>query len=148
MNTRIALLLGFTLILASAPARTAGAEALHARPDDAKLQWGPCPPIFPKGCELAVLHGDPAKDDADVFLRVPGGYVIPPHRHTSPERMILVAGELEVTYAGEAPLTLRVGTYAYGPAKVPHVARCTSREPCVLFIAFVSAVDAEPAEMK
>lgn len=38
---------------------------------DAGLGWGPCPPLFPKGCEIAVLHGDPGKPNADVFLRIP-----------------------------------------------------------------------------
>ena len=122
-------------------------SAVHARATDAKLQWGPCPPVFPKGCEIAVLHGDPAADNADVFLRVPGGYAIPSHRHTSAERMVLVAGELEVTYAGGAPFTMTVGSYAYGPARVPHEARCIGREVCVLSIAFETAVDAELAAL-
>ena len=62
---------------------------------DTTLKWGPCPPIFTApGCEIAVLNGDPAKPNADVFLRIPGGYAIPPHRHSSAERMILVTGEM------------------------------------------------------
>jgi quercetin dioxygenase-like cupin family protein len=125
----------------------AGESAVHARAADAKLQWGPCPPVFPKGCEIAVLHGDPAADNADVFLRVPGGYAIPPHRHTSAERMVLIAGELEVTYAGHAPFTMTVGSYAYGPARLPHEARCIGTETCVLSIAFETPVDAELAAL-
>jgi hypothetical protein len=134
--------------LAGSPGVLGAESPIHARHTDPALQWGPCPPIFPQGCEIAVLHGDAAKDDADVFLRVPGGYAIPPHRHTSPERMTLAAGRLEVTYAGQKPITLQVGDYAYGPAKAPHTARCIGTDACVLFIAFVAAVDAEPAEMK
>lgn len=38
------------------------------------------------------------------------------------------------------------GMYAYGPAKLPHKAYCASGAPCVLFIAFESAVDAVPSE--
>jgi len=34
------------------------------------------------------------------------------------------------------------GEYAYGPAKLPHEATCTSTTPCVLFIAFEGPVDA------
>lgn len=41
-------------------------------------------------------------------------------------------------------MRLRPGTYAYGPAHLPHVATCLSKEPCVLFIAFVEPVDAIP----
>jgi len=41
--------------------------ALAWSADDAQLQWGPCPPFLPEGCGIAVLHGDPAKDNLDVF---------------------------------------------------------------------------------
>jgi hypothetical protein len=64
--------------------------------NDAQLKWGPCPPFLPAGCGIAVLHGDPVKDNVDVFLRVPGKSTLPLHWHTSAERMILVAGELHV----------------------------------------------------
>jgi hypothetical protein len=109
----------------------------------APLQWGPCPPIFPAGCQIAVLHGDPSKPNADVFLRVPGGYEIPAHSHTSPERMVLVEGQLRVRYQGAAEEVLTVGEYAYGPSKLAHVAKCMSSTPCTLFIAFEGPVDAE-----
>jgi quercetin dioxygenase-like cupin family protein len=111
---------------------------------DATLQWGPCPEIFPAGCEITVLHGDPARPNADVLLRVPGGYEIPPHAHTSAERMILVEGELSVHYRGAEETTLSTGEYAYGPAALPHSARCLSAGPCTLFIAFEGPVDATP----
>jgi mannose-6-phosphate isomerase-like protein (cupin superfamily) len=112
------------------------------------LQWGPCPAFIPKGCEIAVLHGDPAKDNADIFFKVPGNFQIPHHWHTSAERMVLVSGRLEVTYDGQPPVTLKPGMYAYGPAKLPHKATCAKGDPCVLFIAFESAVDAHPVEAK
>jgi hypothetical protein len=67
---------------------------------DPKLAWGGCPPIFPGACQIAVLHGDPSKPNSDVFLRIGPGYVLPAHRHTSAERMILVEGELQVRYEG------------------------------------------------
>lgn len=106
------------------------------------LQWGPCPAIFPKGCQIAVLNGDPSKPNADVFLRVPGGYTIPAHSHTSAERMVLVEGRLTVTYKGAAAAVLTPGIYAYGPAKLPHDAKCAGSTPCTLFIAFEGPVDA------
>jgi len=54
-----------------------GQEAPLARTlDDAGLAWGPCPPVFPAGCEIAVLHGDTAKPNADVFFKVPANYSI------------------------------------------------------------------------
>ena len=44
-------------------------------------------------------------------------------------------------YQGSAEATLAPGTYAYGPARLPHRADCRSAEPCTLFIAFEGPVD-------
>ena len=125
---------------ADAPAEA----ALSAAWKDPKLQWGPCPPFIPAGCQIAVLHGDPGKANADVFFKVPAGFTIPEHWHTSAERMTLVSGELLVTYQGHPPATLKPGMYAYGPAKLAHKATCGKGDPCVLFIAFESPVDGAP----
>lgn len=111
---------------------------------DPSLEWGPCPAFLPEGCALAVLHGDPAKANADVLLKVPAGSSVPRHWHTSAERIVLVSGELVVTYDGQDPATLKAGDYAYGPAKRPHLASCAKGDPCVLFIAFELPMDAVP----
>lgn len=121
-------------------------QALTRTADDAQLKWGPCPSFLPKGCGIAVLHGDPARDNLDVFLKVPAKSSLPLHWHTSAERMVLVAGELRVTYDGQKTAVLKPGTYAYGPAKRPHEGFCASAVPCVLFIAFESPLDAVPVE--
>lgn len=134
---------------AAAPEATVPAQAeapVTHLAEDAGLQWGPCPDIFPAGCEIAVLHGDPAQPNADVFLRVPGGYALPAHSHTSAERMVLVGGELNVRYQGAEATSLSAGEYAFGPAGLPHVANCQSTEACILFIAFEGPVDALPFE--
>lgn len=136
-----ALALSSLVAWAQGPAPEAS-MAIHFK--DAQVKWGPCPPFLPKGCGLAVVHGDPAQDNADAFLRVPSGSVIPRHWHTSAERMVLVAGQLQVAYDGQAPMTLRPGSYAYGPAKLPHSASCAKGEDCVLFIAFEGPIDAHP----
>ena len=135
-------------VLAHAPAaRGADEPAIHHSADAPGLSWGGCPAFMPEGCGIAVLHGDPTQANADVFFRVPAGASIPPHRHTSAERMVLVSGELEVTYEGQPPVTLRAGDYAYGPAGRVHAAQCAAGAPCVLFIAFEQPVDATPAAM-
>jgi mannose-6-phosphate isomerase-like protein (cupin superfamily) len=109
---------------------------------DAQLKWGPCPDFMPKGCEIAVLHGDPARANADVFFKVPAGVDVAHHWHTSAERMVLISGEMRVTYDGHKPATLKPGMYAYGPSRLGHKVSCVSRDACVLFIAFESPVDA------
>lgn len=120
--------------------------ALSISAADAGLRWGPCPAFIPAGCQIAVLHGDPSQPNTDIFFKLPPGFTVPHHWHSSAERMVLVSGELTVTYDGQPPSKLTPGMYAYGPAKLPHTAVCAKgTEPCVLFIAFESAVDAHPA---
>lgn len=134
------LALGSLLLFAAAA--SSGESALARSHSDPALQWGPCPGFFPPGCQIAVLHGDPDRPNADVFFRVPGRYDLPRHWHGSAERMVLVTGELEVRYDGQEPVLLQPGMYAYGPPRAPHAGRCRGAEPCVLFIAFEGPVDA------
>jgi len=136
---------GLLTIASSTDAMASDAEpAIATGAGDTALKWGPCPAFLPAGCAIAVLHGDPSGSNADVYFKVPGRSEIALHTHTSAERMVLVEGELEVTYQGQAPERLTPGAYAYGPAGRPHGGRCTSDVPCILFIAFESAVDAMP----
>ena len=114
--------------------------------DDPQLKWGPCPAFLPAGCSIAILHGDPSQPNVDIFFKVPAGSSIPNHTHTSAERMVLVSGNLEVSYQGQAPVALAPGTYAYGPPGKPHTAVCAAGAPCVLFIAFEDPLDAMPVE--
>lgn len=114
--------------------------------DDSRLKWGPCPAFLPKGCEIAVLQGDPVRNNADIFFKLPANSTAPRHWHTSAERMVLISGELHVTYDGHKTVVLKPGAYAYGPAKLPHQAECKNAGPCVLFIAFELPVDAVPSE--
>ena len=114
--------------------------------DDTSLEWGPCPPFMPEGCNIAVLHGDPSKMDVDVLFKVNGKSSIPNHWHNSHERMVLLTGKMQVTYKGESTQTMNVGDYAYGPAKKPHTAKCLSKDPCILFIGFGNPLDAFAVE--
>lgn len=144
-RTALLLILLSPAAVAEGPVRE---PALALTFTDSRIKWGPCPAFIPKGCELAVLHGDPAKDNADVFFKVPAGFTIPRHWHTSAERIVLVSGNLRLTYDGQKTAVLKPGTYAYGPAKLAHEAVCAKGAPCVLFIAFESPVDAVPTATK
>jgi len=141
------ILSGLAGSLAIAGDEAAPEQALAIAHDDPALAWGGCPSFLPEGCGLALLRGDPATDDSDVFLRVPGKSTLPLHWHTSAERMVLVAGELEVTYEGQQKVVLRPGMYAYGPAHRKHDAYCASAGPCVLYINFQAPLDAVPVEV-
>lgn len=132
------------LILSVCSGTVAGEPALVIAADDTQLKWGPCPDFIPAGCEIAVLHGDPAVPNVDILFKVPGDFTIPLHRHTSAERMVLLSGELQVTYEGQQTATIAAGSYAYGPAERPHAAYCARGDDCILFIAFEAPLDAYP----
>lgn len=136
---------GVALACIPALAAEPGPQKAHAIAHaDASIEWVACPDFIPQGCRIAVLQGDPAKPNADIFFKLPPNTRVPHHWHTSAERMVLVSGELHVTYDGQPTVVLRPGSYAYGPARLGHDAHCADGDPCVLFIGFEEPVDAVP----
>jgi len=114
---------------------------------DNDLVWLPAPSFLPS-CTFTVVHGDMSQPNLDVFFKVPENTKVPAHWHHSQERMILISGEMEVQYEGESSQLMKTGSYAYGPAKKPHSAKCLDKGPCVLFIALVEPFDAFPITIK
>mgnify|MGYP000456791861 CR=1 FL=1 len=109
--------------------------------DNKDLKWLPAPDFFP-GCSFTILHGDISKPNLDFFFKIEANTEVVNHTHNSPERMILISGDLEVEYEDENPVVLKAGSYAYGPARKPHKANCLDNGPCVLFVARVDPLDA------
>src|SRR5699024_7836908 len=113
---------------------------------DEQLKWGGCPEFMPESCSIAVLQGDPAKPNTDLFFKLQGKTSVPNHWHHTDERLVLVSCKKEVQYKGQEPALIAAGDYAYGPPEKPHTASCVSDEPCVLFIAWTKPVDAFAVE--
>jgi quercetin dioxygenase-like cupin family protein len=119
-------------LLASAPA-LAGDTAKKAAPgkeaitlNAGDIKWGDAPPDLPKGAQLAVLHGDPAKKAVFTMrLKMPKGYKIPPHWHTNDEQLTILSGTF-VLHMGDtmdAPAhELGPGAYHFLPGKMHHAA--------------------------
>jgi hypothetical protein len=98
------------------------------------IVFGPAPPVFPAGAEMAVLQGDPSVAGAifTVRLRLPGGYVIPPHWHPTDENVTVISGRFLVglgdTFDKEALLPpLRAGGFITAPANANHFATTKGR---------------------
>lgn len=61
------------------------------RPD--QLEWIDGPHSLPAGVKSAVLEGNPKKEGPFTLrLKFPDGYKIPPHRHSSVERVTVISG--------------------------------------------------------
>lgn len=100
------------------------AEAVSINATD--LKWGDVPPVFPKGAQLAVLHGDPhAKGLFALRLKMPDGYKIAPHWHSQAEELTILKGTF-VLHLGDsmdaAAHSLEAGAYHFLPAKMHHAA--------------------------
>jgi len=90
------------------------------------VKWAPGIPDLPKGVEMAVLSGDPAKSGLYALrLKMPDGYKIPPHWHTQDEQLTIIDGTL-VLHMGDTmkaePHDLDVGGYHFLPGKMHHAA--------------------------
>jgi quercetin dioxygenase-like cupin family protein len=130
MTTRLkAIATTAALALLTAPMAVAeeGGEAFVAQPDDPEMHWNPCPAFMPEGCQIAVLQGDPAEPNADILFRLQGGQSVPRHTHTSPERMLLLSGDMEVVYDGQDPVVLTPRTRPSCRIRPP---ACRRRRAC------------------
>ena len=99
------------------------AEAVTLAPSE--LKWGPAPAAFPKGAQVAVLHGDPFKKNLYALrLKMPDGYRIAPHWHTQDEELTIVSGTFQLAMGdSEAqPHALETGAYHFLPGKMHHSA--------------------------
>jgi len=92
------------------------------------LNWGPAPPVFPKGAKMAVLYGDPSKP-GELFivrLKVPAGYKIPAHWHPTDENVTVISGTFNMGMGDKLdPAKSKgfpAGSFVVAPAKVNHFA--------------------------
>jgi hypothetical protein len=99
-----------------------------------EIKWGAAPASLPPGAQASALLGSPAKEGPFVLrLRLPKGFVIPPHRHTKDEFVTVISGSFHVT-AGETvdrnAKGLKTSSFVHLPAGMPHFA-FTSEETIV-----------------
>src|SRR5215213_7094932 len=105
-------------------AATASSTSASKAPD---LQWGPAPPVFPAGAQMAVLQGNPGTSDLfTVRLRLPSGYKIAPHTHPTDEHVTVIKGTFLVgmgtSVDRKSMLTLHSGGFGIAPANHAHYA--------------------------
>jgi quercetin dioxygenase-like cupin family protein len=117
------LVMGGLLAAPSVPAQDAKTAEVFARP--LELKWGPAPPVFEKGAQMAVVAGDPGKAGPFVVrLKVPAGYKINPHFHPTDENVTVISGTFALgmgdKFDAASMKTAPVGTFALLPAQMPH----------------------------
>lgn len=109
-------------------AKSVSAAPSHDMAHDDQLNWGPAPPIFPKGAQFAVVQGDPSVAGAlfTVRLRFPNGYILPPHRHPTDEHVTVLSGTFLVglgeDFSTDALVPLKEDGFITAPANMAHFA--------------------------
>ncbi|CAG1065732.1 hypothetical protein BAC1_01320 [uncultured bacterium] len=90
------------VMLLTVPFISLAADSI-SRPD--QLQWTDGPFSLPAGVKSAVLEGDPTKEGPFTLrLKFPDGYRIPPHWHSSPERVTVISGTFNLGQGEKADI--------------------------------------------
>jgi quercetin dioxygenase-like cupin family protein len=132
MRSRPVLMSAVALFGLAAAVPAADAKSVSPAPPEAifinaaELKWGEAPPDLPKGAQIAVLLGDPAKKGPYTMrFKMPDGYKIPPHWHTLDEQLTVLSGTflLHMGDKMDSPAhELKLGAYHFLPGKMHHAA--------------------------
>ncbi len=94
------------------------------------VKWGPPPPFMPPGSQMAVMLGNPAKKGLFIIRgKLPDGYTIPPHWHSTVENVTVLSGTFNVGMGDKLdkskgqPLT--PGGFFSAPPRMSHFAWAT-----------------------
>jgi hypothetical protein len=90
------------------PASPAFAQDAHTVVAPEQVTWGPAPDVLPPGAEAALLFGDPGKEGLFALrLKMPAGYVIPPHTHPAIEAVTVISGTFKLGMGKRPTLPLQ-----------------------------------------
>ena len=98
LQTRFVLPLVAVVALAAAGSFAAEmTHPTHLVVQAATLAWGPAPPVFEPGAQLAVVMGDPGSEGPYVVrAKLPAGYKIMSHWHPTSENVTVLSGSLGI----------------------------------------------------
>jgi quercetin dioxygenase-like cupin family protein len=92
---KIKLILVATALVLGAPAAQAAGQHTILQPNE--IKWSAGPPSIPKGAEVAILFGDPSKEEPFAMrLKMPNGYRLAPHSHPKPEIVTVISGTFRI----------------------------------------------------
>lgn len=108
-----------------------------------KVVWSPLKMEgLPDGAQFAVLRGDLSKGNSELILKLPAGYELPVHTHTSAETYIWISGAFEfISHDGQVT-NYRGPAYISFPGNAPpHGMVCGKKAPCVFYLRYTRPFD-------
>ena len=109
---------------AAAPVSAEDAATHWLLKEPAEIDWRAAENL-PPGAQVAVLEGDPSKEGYFTMrLKMPDGYRVPPHWHSTQERVTVLSGTLNLgmgeTFDQDKTKALGAGTYSSMQPKMRH----------------------------
>lgn len=94
------------------------------------VKWEDAPNALPAGAKLAVLEGDPSKEDLYTMrLEMPDGYQIPAHWHLRIEHVTVISGTFNLgmgeKFDKSAGRAMPAGTFGFLAPQMRHFAWAT-----------------------
>ncbi len=108
-----------------------------------KVVWGPLEVDgLAPGAEIAVIRGDLAKDHSESVVRLPSGYLLRNHTHTSDELYVWISGSFMLIAHDGTETKFQGPAYISYPGNAPmHEIRCGNREACLFYLRYSRPFD-------
>ncbi|MCG8380421.1 MAG: DUF4437 domain-containing protein [Proteobacteria bacterium] len=108
-----------------------------------KLVWSPLEVEgLDPGAEIAVLRGDLGKDHSESILRLPPGYVVRQHTHTSDELYVWISGAFTLISEKGIETEFNGPAYISFPGNAPkHALKCGEKESCLFYLRYSRPFD-------
>lgn len=157
MKPRDVLAFSIALILAApvlaqtpADAKARAPKAAPAQPvfkSAGDLKWTDLDPTGAPGVKVADLWGDHTKGAFGAFLKLPAGFAVPLHTHTSAMKVVFVSGTYIQAPEGKAEVRLGPGSYMMQPGgNYRHTTSCDEASECVFFVESTGKFDLKPVD--
>ncbi len=94
------------------------------------------------GAEIAVIRGSLANDHSESILRLPPGYLVRQHTHTSDELYVWIKGAFTLISSDGKEKRFKGPAYISFPGNAPtHALKCESKEPCLFYLRYSRPFD-------
>lgn len=108
-----------------------------------KVHWGPLEiDGFPPGAEVAILRGSLEGGPVEVVFRLPAGYRVPNHSHTSAESYLWIEGAFTYVHGDGRAVDLSGHSYISLPGRSIHALIC-HQQPCMFYVRYATSFDVQ-----
>jgi anti-sigma factor ChrR (cupin superfamily) len=133
-----------TPALAQAPKGATGKPIFLPAAD---LKWTDLDPTGAPGIKVVDLWGNHATGAFGALIKLPAGFVVPLHTHTSDMKVVFLSGTYIQAPEGKAEVRLGPGSYMMQPGgNYRHITSCDKASDCVFFVESQGKFDLTPVE--